>query len=87
VLYIAVEQVPEFAECAAARRMVAAQGFRAELARLRATPNVDYYGVAGAKLPVLRLVYDHFVSEHLGVVRSALRPSAHGGIANLHITH
>jgi len=65
VLYIAVEKVPEFAECAAARRMVAAHGFREELARLRATPNVDYPGVARAKLPVLRLVYDHFVSEHL----------------------
>jgi len=66
VLYIAVERVPEFAETAAARRFVATAEFRAELARLRATPNVDYYGVAGAKLPVLRLVYDHFVSEHLG---------------------
>jgi 4-alpha-glucanotransferase len=65
VMYIAVERVPEFVECAAAQRAVATPEFGAELARMRATSQVDYYGVARAKLSVLRLIYDHFESEHL----------------------
>ena len=64
VLYVAVERVPEFADCAGARASVAAPEFQAALQRLRATPNVDYAGVAAAKLPLLRTLYDHFTSEH-----------------------
>jgi 4-alpha-glucanotransferase len=66
VLYIAVERLPEFAECAEARQRVAAPGFQAELERLRSTPSVDYPGVANAKLPVLELLFAHFRREHLG---------------------
>jgi len=65
VLYIAVERIPEFAECAEVRRRVAAPEFQAELERLRATANVDYPGVANAKLPVLRALFGHFRREHL----------------------
>ena len=73
VLYIAVERLPEFAECTAARQRVAAPEFQAELERLRSTANVDYPGVANAKLPVLRLLFDHFRREHLarGSARAA----------------
>jgi 4-alpha-glucanotransferase len=66
VLYIAVERLPEFAECAEAQRRVAAPAFQAELARLRSTPNVDYPGVANVKLPLLELLFAHFRREHLG---------------------
>jgi len=66
VLYIAVEQLPEFAECSEARQRVAAPQFQAELERLRAMPNVDYGGVTNVKLPVLELLYAHFRREHLG---------------------
>jgi 4-alpha-glucanotransferase len=66
VLYIAVERLPEFAECAGARQRVAAPEFQAELERLRATPSVDYPGVANAKLPILELLFAHFRREHLG---------------------
>jgi 4-alpha-glucanotransferase len=65
VLYIAVTDIPEFAECAEARRAAATQEFERELARLRSTENVDYAGVARAKLPVLRTLYAHFRREHL----------------------
>jgi len=65
VLYIAVERLPEFAECAEARQRVAAPEFQAELGRLRSTPNVDYPGVASAKLPVLERLFSHFRREHL----------------------
>jgi 4-alpha-glucanotransferase len=65
VLYIAVERVPEFAECAEARSRVADPEFQAELERLRATANVDYPGVAAAKLPLLQALFRHFAREHL----------------------
>jgi hypothetical protein len=77
VLYVAVERVPEFAECVAARDAVADPQFQAELERLRATANVDYPGVARAKLQVLRTLFDHFQREHL----------AHGSQREVHAGH
>lgn len=65
VLYVAVEQIPEFSECAAARDTVATPGFQQELRRMRATANVDYPAVNHAKLTVLRIVYGHFRRQHL----------------------
>ena len=65
VLYISLPRIPEFAECAEAVGRASVPAFQAELERLRGTDNVDYPGVARAKLPLLRLVYDHFVREHL----------------------
>jgi 4-alpha-glucanotransferase len=65
VLYIAVEDVPEFAECAPARELVASEEFQATLRKLRATDNVDYVQVAAAKFAVLPLLYEHFRSHHL----------------------
>ena len=65
VLYIAVPEVEGFAADAAARALAGAPEFAAEITRLRATDRVDYAGVAGAKLPVLRALYEHFRREHL----------------------
>ncbi len=65
VLYIAVPRIAEFAECAEARAHAAAASFLAELERVRATHTVDYAGVTRLKLPLLRIVYAHFVREHL----------------------
>jgi (1->4)-alpha-D-glucan 1-alpha-D-glucosylmutase len=64
-LYLAVDQVPEFAECAAARARADSAEFRSRLARLRAAPLVDYAGVASAKSEILLLVYAHFRERHL----------------------
>jgi 4-alpha-glucanotransferase len=74
VLYIAVADVPEFAECAAAREQVATAAFADELARLRGTDHVDYAGVTRAKLPVLHTLYEHFRREHVG--RGSVRARA-----------
>jgi 4-alpha-glucanotransferase len=63
VLYIAVEQVPEFAHCDEARAHVAAPAFQDELARLRTTAVVDYPGVSRAKLTVLRMLHAQFQRE------------------------
>ena len=63
VMYIAVEQVDEYARCEAAQTHVTSPGFQAELARLRDTTVVDYPGVAQAKLPVLRMLHAQFRRE------------------------
>jgi len=60
VLYVAVEELPEFSDCEAARAAVGAESFQRELARLRSTAKVDYPGVAAVKLPVLRRLFAHF---------------------------
>jgi 4-alpha-glucanotransferase len=65
VLYVSLPRIAEFAACAEAKRRTEDPAFIAELQRLRATDLVDYAGVTAAKLPLLRLVYDHFVREHL----------------------
>lgn len=65
ILYIDVEAVPEFAECAAARAEVEAPSFRAALDSLRESRLVDYPGVAARKLPILRLLYETFRARHL----------------------
>ena len=65
VLYVAVERLPEFAECTEARQAVADDAFQAELARLRATTHVDYPAVARAKLGILERLYAHFARAHV----------------------
>lgn len=65
VLYISVPDVPEFATCAPARKRVAEEAFQTRLAELRATPNVDYPGVAEVKFEILKLLYAHFRAEHV----------------------
>jgi 4-alpha-glucanotransferase len=65
VLYIAAEDVPDFAECDAARQRVNADDFQETLQRLRATHNVDYLGVATAKSEIFKLLYASFRTRHL----------------------
>jgi (1->4)-alpha-D-glucan 1-alpha-D-glucosylmutase len=65
VLYVDVEAVPEFAECAEARQRVATPEFQARLRALRAESLVDYAGVAAAKFDILERLYRHFRAHHL----------------------
>ncbi len=64
-LYLDVEAVPEFAECAAARQRVAAPEFQDRLRALRAESLVDYDGVAAAKSEILERLYRHFLEHHM----------------------
>ena len=64
-LYIDVEAVPEFAECEAARAMVADPAFRGQLEAARAAPLVDHAAVAACKCPVLKTLWEHFRDRHL----------------------
>jgi 4-alpha-glucanotransferase len=65
VLYIAVPAIPEFQECAAARRRVADPEVARRLERLRALDHVDYRGVADLKFEILTLLYQDFRDKHL----------------------
>ncbi len=66
VLYIAVEDVPDFAECEAARELRREPRIsRRRCDELRATTNVDYVGVAAAKFEILKLLYASFRRNHL----------------------
>ena len=67
VLYIAVPAVPEYRESAEARAHVAEPEFTARLEALRDAPLVDYRGVAGVKLEVLKLLFREFRNRHLSL--------------------
>lgn len=66
VLYIDVEAIQDFRDCAPAQQRVRSAEFQARLARLRESPLVDYPGVAAAKFEVLELLYAYFRASHLG---------------------
>jgi 4-alpha-glucanotransferase len=92
VLYLAVEALPEFAECAAARDLAGSQPFQSELRRLRETGHVDYPGVARAKFTVLELLFAHFEREHLArrsarADRYLAFKSERGDMLRLHALH
>jgi (1->4)-alpha-D-glucan 1-alpha-D-glucosylmutase len=65
VLHLDVEGLPEFEECAKARKKVASHSFQSWLSRLRQCELIDYQGAADAKFEVLDLLYHHFRDHHL----------------------
>ena len=65
VLYIDPENTDDFQECEAVRAHVRTPEFQMRLEELRATPMVDYTGVAAVKMPVLEMLYQHFRERHL----------------------
>ena len=65
VQYLDPLAIADFAECEAARRLVASESFQQRLASLRALDLVDYPGVAAAKREVLELLYASFRTRHL----------------------
>lgn len=65
LLAIDPERVADFAECDAARALVADPAFQARLAAARAPELVDYEAVTALLLPVLRALWDSFRALHL----------------------
>ncbi len=65
ILFIDVEAVAEFGDCAAARALVHSESFQARLAELRDAQLVDYAGAAAAKRQVLEMLYRHFRERYL----------------------
>ncbi|MBI3899661.1 MAG: malto-oligosyltrehalose synthase [Gammaproteobacteria bacterium] len=74
VLYLDVEGIAEFAQCATAQQMVYAGEFQQRLQQLRAQAFVDYPAVAAVKFPVLERLYQHFRDHHLA--RNTVRAQA-----------
>ncbi|TDN55863.1 malto-oligosyltrehalose synthase [Azoarcus indigens] len=74
VLYIDIEGMRDFAECAAAAELAGSAEFRARLDALRSRGEIDYRGVAAAKFEVLEMLYRHFRATHLerGTQRAGL---------------
>jgi len=65
VLHLAVDELPEWAECAEARAEFASPAFQDRLHALRSAPLVDHAGVAAAKRAILEPLYRHFRQHHL----------------------
>jgi len=64
-LYLDIEALDDYAECADVRKEVEAPAFQAELSTLRAAPLVDYAAVSAAKLRVLARLFTHFHATQL----------------------
>jgi len=64
-LYLDVEAIDEFRDCAPARELVFSVAFQAQLKALRDADLVDYPGVAAAKRSVLELLFVHFRERHV----------------------
>lgn len=62
-IHIAIEQIPELADCEAARALLAVPDFQARLTRVRNARMVDYPGVAALKLEVLALLYEQLLAH------------------------
>lgn len=57
VLNIDVAELPELTDCAEAQALIASPEFQERLAACRGAALLDYAGVAGLKLPVLRVLF------------------------------
>jgi 4-alpha-glucanotransferase len=66
VLYIAVQAVPEYADCTAVQSRMSDPSVLTRLHELRSRPLVDYRGVAALKFEMLALLYRDFLDKHLG---------------------
>ena len=76
ILYLDVEAVPDFSECADARALVSSSRFRAAMRDAREAPLVDYAAVAALKQPVLNLLYASFRRRHMGGGKPSKRARA-----------
>ena len=64
-LYLDVEAIDDFGECAEAQALVRSEDFRGRLRALRDAALVDHAGVAACKRPVLDLLFGSFSARHL----------------------
>jgi 4-alpha-glucanotransferase len=65
IMFIDVSSVLEVQGSRRALALMGDPGFRARLAKVRATTQVDYAAVASLKMPVLQAAFERFRSEHL----------------------
>src|SRR4029453_11065051 len=70
-LYLDVEAIDGYADCAEARALVASDAFAARIAALRSMPFVDYAGVWSLKCCVLTLLFRHSCGRHRAFAQHA----------------
>jgi (1->4)-alpha-D-glucan 1-alpha-D-glucosylmutase len=75
-LYLDVEAIDDFRDCARVRELVASSAFCARIAKLRDAALIDYEGVSAAKREVLALLFAHFRSVPDAARASAFRAFA-----------
>jgi glycogen operon protein len=73
LLYISVDNIPEFADCSEAQALLANESFRAEVQYCRDASHVQYAKVTELKMRVLRLLFAHFQREARTVRLAELR--------------
>ncbi|HET8580198.1 MAG TPA: 4-alpha-glucanotransferase, partial [Nitrospiraceae bacterium] len=87
VLYLDVERIPEYAECARAQRMLADTGFRSRLEALRKSEIVDYDQVYATKETILEALFSTFLERHLTGTGNELQPRTDRGRAFQQYVH
>lgn len=65
-LYLDVTAIEDFSECQEAQEQVGSPQFRTKIDSLRTTSSVHYEEAAGLKRPLLELLYQSFLENHLG---------------------
>lgn len=70
-LYLDIPAIPDFAECEKAQELAASDVYREAFAQALKAELVDYTMVTALKLPVLDLLYRHFIANHQGGLRGA----------------
>ncbi len=63
-LYLHVESIPEYDNCRNARKLITSPRFKQALLDLRASDSIDYTAAYDAKLEILRLLHNEFISRH-----------------------
>nr|CRH05027.1 GH13 : candidate isoamylase; CBM48 at N-Term; GH77 at C-Term [Candidatus Magnetococcus massalia] len=64
-LYIALDKVPEMADCKEAKERLQTPGVRRMLANMREQEMVNYREVSNLKISILRMLYQRFREQHL----------------------
>ena len=64
-LYLALDEIEDFAECEAARARIAEPGFAEALDHLRASDSIDYGTVSRLKREILELLFASFRTRHM----------------------
>jgi 4-alpha-glucanotransferase len=87
VIYLDVERIPEYAESAAAQRLVVTNAVSSRLETLREGEMVDYDQVYALKRAVLEALFATFLERHLAYSWEGRRASTERGLAFERFVH
>ncbi|MGH7231323.1 MAG: 4-alpha-glucanotransferase, partial [Nitrospiraceae bacterium] len=73
ILYLDLERIPEWSECAEARQMLEHEQFRSQLETLREHETIHYEQVYAAKRKILKMLFTTFLERHCELHGNALQ--------------